>query len=65
MPADIAVRASDAERESAALRLAEQFTVGRLGLAEYDERVAAAYAATTVGRSGYSARGAWSCSSAR
>ncbi len=48
MPADISLRASDADRESVAARLAEQFAVGRLDLAEYDERVAAAYAATTV-----------------
>ncbi|MBA2415304.1 MAG: DUF1707 domain-containing protein, partial [Geodermatophilaceae bacterium] len=36
MPADISLRASDADRESVAARLAEQFAVGRLDLAEYD-----------------------------
>jgi hypothetical protein len=39
------IRASDAERERVARFLAAAFTDGRLDLAEYDTRVAAAYAA--------------------
>jgi hypothetical protein len=39
------IRASDAERERVARFLATAFTDGRLDLAEYDARVAAAYAA--------------------
>jgi Domain of unknown function (DUF1707) len=41
--------ASDAEREWVAVWLALAFEDGRLGLAEYDRRVAAAYAAVTWG----------------
>ncbi|MCA1188383.1 MULTISPECIES: DUF1707 domain-containing protein [unclassified Saccharopolyspora] len=42
-----AVRASDADREQVAERLRTAFDEGRLGLAEYDERVRDAYAAVT------------------
>jgi hypothetical protein len=40
-----AVRASNAERELVVERLGRAFARGRLSLDEYDERVAAAYAA--------------------
>lgn len=39
------VRASDAEREATARALQESYTEGRLTLAEFDERTAAAYGA--------------------
>lgn len=48
MQADPALRASDGDREDVACRLADHMAAGRLDVAEYDERVAAAYAATTV-----------------
>lgn len=48
MPTDIALRASDADRERVARQLADHLAAGRLGLVEYDERVAAAYAAITT-----------------
>ena len=44
------VRASDAERELTAERLRRAMSQGRLSIVEYDERVAAAYAATTRGQ---------------
>lgn len=40
------MRAADADRQSAAERLAKHFTAGRIDTAEYDERVRQAYAAT-------------------
>lgn len=42
-----ALRASDADRDQVAQRLRVAFDEGRLGLAEYDERVRDAYAAVT------------------
>jgi len=48
MSTDVLQRASDADRETAAGLLAEHLAAGRLTLAEYDDRVTAAYAATTV-----------------
>jgi hypothetical protein len=45
LPGSGRVRASDAERERVARFLATAFADGRLDLAEYDTRVAAAYAA--------------------
>jgi len=42
-----AVRASDAEREQAVALLQRGFADGRLALAEFEERVGAAYAART------------------
>jgi Domain of unknown function (DUF1707) len=44
-PGPAGVRASDGERELVADRLARALTHGRLTVAEYDERVAAVYAA--------------------
>ncbi|GAA4907671.1 hypothetical protein GCM10023204_10800 [Actinomycetospora succinea] len=44
------VRASDAEREIVVERLQRAMGNGRLTVAEFDERVAAAYAATTRGQ---------------
>ncbi len=43
------LRASDADRERLAGVLGEQLAAGRLTLPEFDDRVAAAYAATTLG----------------
>ena len=43
------VRASDSDREAVAERLRAALGEGRLDLAEYDERVRAAYAARTLG----------------
>ena len=43
------VRASDAERELLVERLQRAVGNGRLTVGEFDERVAAAYAATTRG----------------
>ena len=43
------VRASDAERELVVERLQRAVGNGRLTVAEFDERAAAAYAATTRG----------------
>jgi len=48
MPADIAIRASHADRERVAGQLGDHLAAGRLDLAEYDDRVVAAYAAVTV-----------------
>jgi hypothetical protein len=45
--ARLAVRASDAEREQAVALLQRGFADGRLALAEFEERVGAAYAART------------------
>ncbi|MFI6866972.1 DUF1707 domain-containing protein [Nocardia sp. NPDC050406] len=47
-PEPPAVRVGTAEREQAATSLGEHFAAGRLDLAEYDERVARAYAAKTT-----------------
>lgn len=43
------LRASDRDREQIASRLADHLAVGRLGLAEFEDRVGAAYAAVTIG----------------
>jgi hypothetical protein len=43
------VRASDAEREAVVQRLLRAVHDGRLTVEEFDERAAAAYAATTHG----------------
>ncbi|MQY21890.1 DUF1707 SHOCT-like domain-containing protein [Nocardia macrotermitis] len=43
-----AVRIGTAEREQAAAALGEHFAAGRLEVAEYDDRVARAYAAKTT-----------------
>ncbi len=48
MPADSA-RVGDPEREHVAAALAAHVGAGGLSLSEFDERVRAAYAATTVG----------------
>jgi hypothetical protein len=42
-------RAADADRVALATALAEHMSAGRLSLAEYDERVARAFAARTFG----------------
>lgn len=46
---DASMRASDADREAVAERLRLAVEEGRLGIAEYDERLQAAYAAVTLG----------------
>jgi Domain of unknown function (DUF1707) len=46
-PADVAVRASDAEREQTVTLLQRGFADGRLTRAELEERAGAAYAAQT------------------
>lgn len=43
------VRASDADRDAVVERLRRALSQGRLTVAEFDERVAAAYAAKTHG----------------
>ena len=43
------LRAADTDREAVAAALGEHMAAGRLTLAEYDERLAQAYAATTYG----------------
>jgi hypothetical protein len=43
------LRVSDAERQAVARRLERALRDGRLTVAEFDERVQAAYAATTRG----------------
>lgn len=48
MPADRALRASDADRERVATALRNHTGAGRLTLDELDQRVAAAYAARTL-----------------
>jgi hypothetical protein len=42
------LRAADADRQAVAIALGEHMSAGRLTLAEYDERVASAYAARTL-----------------
>lgn len=49
MPSDPTVRVSDHDREQVVDRLGEQVGWGRLGLDEFDQRAAAAYAAATRG----------------
>ena len=49
MATDDLIRASDVDREAVAAILREAYTVGRLTLDEFDERVAAAYAGKTWG----------------
>lgn len=46
---DREVRASDADRDAVVERLRRALSQGRLTLAEFDERAAAAYAAKTHG----------------
>lgn len=43
------IRASDADRDATAEQLAQALVEGRLDLAEYDKRLAAAMSATTLG----------------
>jgi hypothetical protein len=43
------IRAGDADRDAAAIRLREHFAAGRLPLAEFQQRLDAAYRAQTVG----------------
>ncbi|SDY57598.1 protein of unknown function [Geodermatophilus africanus] len=43
------LRAADADRVAVAAQLGEQMSAGRLTVAEYDERLARAYAARTYG----------------
>lgn len=43
------LRAADADRAAVATRLGDQMSAGRLTVAEYDERLARAYAARTYG----------------
>ena len=43
------LRAADTDREAVAAALGQHMAAGRLTLAEYDERVARAYAAKTYG----------------
>ncbi len=43
------LRAADADRAAVAAQLGEQMSAGRLTVAEYDERLARAYAARTYG----------------
>ncbi len=49
MTANRAIRASDHDRESVVEILGTQYTAGRLTLAEFDERMAAAYDGKTWG----------------
>ncbi len=49
MPTDDMIRASDADREHTVAVLREGYTVGRLTLAEFDERTTAAFASHTWG----------------
>ncbi len=49
MATDDLIRASDVDREAVVAILREAYTVGRLTLDEFDERVAAAYAGKTWG----------------
>jgi len=51
-PADVAVRASDAEREHTVALLQRGFTDGRLTQDEFEPRVAAAYRARTTAELG-------------
>ena len=49
MATDDTIRASDADREAVVATLRDAYTVGRLTLDEFDERMAAAYAGKTWG----------------
>ena len=49
MATDDTIRASDVDREAVVATLREAYTVGRLTLDEFDERMAAAYAGKTWG----------------
>ncbi len=49
MPSGPALRAADDDRRRVAALLGEHLAAGRLTLAEYEERVAAAFAAVTLG----------------
>jgi hypothetical protein len=49
MATDDPIRASDVDREAVVATLREAYTVGRLDLDEFDERMAAAYAGKTWG----------------
>jgi hypothetical protein len=49
MATDDLIRASDVDREAVVTTLREAYTVGRLTLDEFDERMAAAYAGRTWG----------------
>lgn len=49
MTADNEIRASDHDRDSTVAVLRDAYTVGRLDLEEFDERMTAAYAAKTWG----------------
>lgn len=49
MATDDPIRASDADREVVVATLRDAFTVGRLTLDEFDERMSAAYASRTWG----------------
>jgi hypothetical protein len=49
MATDDPIRASDVDREAVVSTLREAYTAGRLTLDEFDERMAAAYAAKTWG----------------
>jgi hypothetical protein len=46
---DPQLRAADADRDAVAHRLGEHMSAGRLSVAEYEDRVARAYAAKTYG----------------
>src|SRR5438128_3634993 len=46
---DPQLRAADADRDAVARRLGEHMSAGRLTVAEYEDRVARAYAAKTYG----------------
>jgi hypothetical protein len=48
MPTDLTIRASDDDRQRVALLLGEHMAVGRLSLAEFDDRTSAALTATTL-----------------
>lgn len=49
MATDDSIRASDVDREAVVTTLREAYTVGRLTLDEFDERMTAAYAGKTWG----------------
>jgi hypothetical protein len=49
MATDDPIRASDADRDTVVATLRDAYTVGRLTLDEFDERMAAAYAGKTWG----------------
>lgn len=50
MAAQRALRASDQDRELTAALLGEHFAAGRLDFVEFDDRLSAAYSATTAGQ---------------